>query len=176
MKSKEALISWCETTTTCNQREGVGIARIILSSSQVSGSPGHRLVIAWMKMIRRLQCQGLLQEVIDTLFGEHDQALEIAWLDMRKDRGTIARFVEEYNAITDFVLQHPTLTNIMNEAISWTNVSSELEEVVGTTLLGKRLFNHAMQEVSHSVYTKVVACCLLVACLLLAGCLLLATF
>ena len=157
VRSKEALIDWCETAKAVNQREGVGIARVILGATQVSGSAAHRLTIAFMKLVKRTGDSAWLTEIKETMFGEHDAALEIAWLDMRKDAGTVTRFVNEYSDIIHLVLGKTTLDKIMGETMTWTNVSAELEEVTGSTLVGKRLFQHAMYEVAHSTYSQVLA-------------------
>lgn len=141
-RSTSKLLTWAQKATECNQKEFCGLARFLLSLRPAGNQHALMLILEVMRMIIRLEMNGVLGVEMSKLHDCFDQALTIS-LTQTKRTCTEQQWWEVYKDISQLVLDCQSVDTIFAAQSCWSSVAKEVATTVKNSCLGYKLFGWA---------------------------------
>lgn len=147
-RSKSQLMSYLMSTRSLNQRELVGLLRVLLTIRPSSSPAAASLVLEAMRCIHRLKLHETEASTVKVAHSLFDEALCSAYAAMKRESISTKHFWDVHGKIASVIMPASDVEEILAEDRSWARVAPALRRAVASCDLGHKMFGFAAAEVA----------------------------
>ena len=153
---KSELLAWLAVGTDCNQKELVGIARMVLEQRPLVSSAQCELVIQFMKFCVKGGHQAQ-EDIMRLMHKQFDLTLCARHQSYRKEGFTTNCFVDLNSDILSLVIPNTgDVKALMQAKSSWADLKPQLARVVDGAHLGAQMFGFARAHIVADEIQKTI--------------------
>lgn len=146
-RSTEELLVWCESVATINQMNLVALLKQLLRMPPSKSMENAVFTISVMKMIMRLKLASQFPEEIEIMQPQFDSACCKSLQAYKGQQRSGASWWSTNSSWAQLVLPVEALNTAFAEAADLSKVSDEINEVVESSEVGRRLLARAQRQV-----------------------------
>lgn len=156
--NKGPITEWLASEPTANQKELIGLLRMALQIRPSASMAQCNLVLDLMRFLVRTSLSLRFPAEIEMLRTTWDDALCVAWANMKKERVSPKTFVSIYGPILPLACNGKDVDTILDATGSWLSVKNELLSVTNSSKLGMRLFGFALEHLITAELSQADPC------------------
>ena len=149
VRSKGPLITWVRKCTKINKKELDCLCKLLMKFKPASQPTALTAVLATMKMIVRLGLEKEHAEIISNVAHLFDRCLVLSLASWRRGRLADDRWFRTWKGPAGLVIDTSAAERVWAARKSWKAVSKDVENLISTTEIGKKLFSWAAPYVTE---------------------------